>query len=43
MPYEELAADRFLLGSPDDVAEEIQRYGRELGVDYMISGCNGPE
>ena len=42
MPYEELAADRFLLGSPDDVAEDIQRYGRELGVDYMIFRMQWP-
>ena len=42
VPYEELAADRFLLGSPDDVAEDIQRYGRELGVDYMIFRMQWP-
>ncbi len=42
MPYPELAADRFLLGSPDDVAGDIQRYGQELGVDYMIFRMQWP-
>ena len=42
VPYPELAADRFLLGSPDDVAGDIQRYGQELGVDYMIFRMQWP-
>ena len=35
-PYQDLAKDRFLLGSPDQIVEEIRRYERELGVNYLI-------
>ena len=36
VPYQDLARDRFLLGSPDDVFEEMLRYQDELGVNYLI-------
>ena len=42
VPYQELARDRFLLGSPDEVASEIQRYERELGVNYLIFRMQWP-
>ena len=42
VPYQDLARDRFLLGSPDDVASEIQRYERELGVNYLIFRMQWP-
>lgn len=32
--FEELARDRFIIGDPDDVAAEIERY-RQLGIDRM--------
>ena len=42
MPYQDLAQDRFLLGSADDVVGEIKRYESELGVDYMIFRMQWP-
>lgn len=42
IPYQELARDRFLLGSPDQVVEEIRRYERELGVNYLIFRMHWP-
>ena len=42
VPYQDLAKDRFLLGSPDDVVEEINRYGEGLGVNYMIFRMQWP-
>ncbi len=42
IPYQELARDRFLLGSPDQVVEEIRRYERELGVNYLIFRMQWP-
>ena len=42
MPYQDLARDRFLLGSADDVVREIKRYESELGVDYMIFRMQWP-
>ena len=38
LPFEELTRDRFLLGSPDRVAEQIVGYNRKLGVNAMILG-----
>lgn len=42
VPYDQLARDRFLLGSPDDVAEEMLRYERELGAGYLIFRMQWP-
>ena len=42
IPYQDLARDRFLLGSPDQVVEEIRRYERELGVNYLIFRMHWP-
>ena len=42
VPYQDLARDRFLLGSPDEIASEIQRYERELGVNYLIFRMQWP-
>ena len=42
VPFQDLAKDRFLLGSPDDVFGEINRYGEELGVNYMIFRMQWP-
>ena len=36
MPFEDLARDRFLIGTPDDLVSEIRRYERDLGVTHMI-------
>ena len=42
MPYQELAKDRFLLGSPDDIVSECRRYADELGVNHMICRMQWP-
>ena len=34
-PYADLAHDRLVLGAPDDIVREIERYKRELGVTYI--------
>ena len=36
LAFDELTRDRFLLGSPDEVAEQIIGYNRRLGVNRMI-------
>ena len=36
MPFEQLLEDRFLLGSPDQVAEQLIGYSRRLGVTAVI-------
>ncbi len=36
MPFEQLLEDRFLLGSPDQVAEQLIVYSRRLGVTAVI-------
>jgi alkanesulfonate monooxygenase SsuD/methylene tetrahydromethanopterin reductase-like flavin-dependent oxidoreductase (luciferase family) len=41
VPFEKLAADRFILGDPDDCAREIARYAA-LGVDQMHFRMNWP-
>jgi alkanesulfonate monooxygenase SsuD/methylene tetrahydromethanopterin reductase-like flavin-dependent oxidoreductase (luciferase family) len=42
VPYPELARDRFLLGSPEDVAQEMMRYSNELGVNQLIFRMQWP-
>ena len=42
VPYQDLAKDRFLLGSPDDVVSELKRYSEELGVNMMIFRMQWP-
>lgn len=41
-PFEDLAADRFLLGTPEAVRAEIQRYEETLDVDTMFLRLNWP-
>ena len=42
IPYQELARDRFLLGSPEEVTQEIRRYEEELDANYLIFRMNWP-
>ena len=42
IPYKDLAKDRFLLGSPEQIVEEIQKYQNRLGVDYLIFRMQWP-
>jgi len=39
--YEELAKDRFIVGDPDEVAEEMLRYRQEIGVNHIIMSVQG--
>jgi alkanesulfonate monooxygenase SsuD/methylene tetrahydromethanopterin reductase-like flavin-dependent oxidoreductase (luciferase family) len=41
MAYDELARDRFIVGDPNEVAEEMLRYNRELGVNHIIMSVQG--
>lgn len=40
--FEELAEDRFLLGSPDTVAAEIESYQEQYGIDHLIIRTRWP-
>lgn len=40
--FEELAEDRFLLGSPETVIEEIESYQEQYGIDHLIIRTNWP-
>jgi len=42
VPYQDLAKDRFLLGSPDDIVSEFRRYADDLGVNHMICRMQWP-
>jgi alkanesulfonate monooxygenase SsuD/methylene tetrahydromethanopterin reductase-like flavin-dependent oxidoreductase (luciferase family) len=42
IPYQELARDRFLLGSPDDTVREIERYQETLGINLLIFRMQWP-
>ncbi len=33
---------RFMVGAPDDIIQEIERYQRELGMDYLIGWMDFP-
>jgi len=41
-PFEELAEDRFLLGTPAEICAEIERYERELDASHVILRCHWP-
>ncbi len=40
--FDELAGDRFLLGSPDEVAEQIVGLARRLGVNHLVMSLQWP-
>ena len=39
--FEELTKDRFLIGSPDEIAEQIAGYHKRLGVNNICLGAQG--
>ena len=41
MDYEDLARDRFIVGDPDEVAEEMLRYHQVLGANHIIMSVQG--
>jgi len=36
IPFEQLAKDRFMLGSPEEIVEEIKSYEENLGITHMF-------
>jgi len=38
--FEEVTADRFIIGDPDHCAAQIQRYATELGINYIVCRMN---
>ncbi|MEF8841736.1 MAG: LLM class flavin-dependent oxidoreductase [Haloarculaceae archaeon] len=40
--FEDLASDRFILGSPEAVVEGIERYRREFGMDHLVLRSRWP-
>ena len=42
MAYDELIKDRFLFGSPDEVAEQIVTLVRRFGVNHVVMGIQFP-
>ena len=41
VPFDRILEGRFILGSPEECIEEIERY-RELGVDELVLRCQWP-
>jgi alkanesulfonate monooxygenase SsuD/methylene tetrahydromethanopterin reductase-like flavin-dependent oxidoreductase (luciferase family) len=41
-PFEQLAEDRFLLGTPAEVCAEIERYEDDLDAEYMVPRLHWP-
>src|SRR5690606_12474591 len=41
-PFEELIKDRFFIGSPDEVAEDIIRFNKRLGVNHIVMSMHWP-
>ena len=42
IPFEHLANDRFLLGPPENIINDIKRYKTEIGVNYPIFRMQWP-
>lgn len=41
LPFEQILAGRFIIGSPDECAEEVERY-QAAGVEHLIMRCQWP-
>ena len=41
-PFEQLAEDRFVLGTPAEVCEEIDRYDAELDAELVVFRVHWP-
>jgi len=42
VPFEELARDRFLIGGPERIIQEIERGHRELGINHWLFRVQWP-
>lgn len=36
LAFERMVADRLIIGSPEDCVEQIRRWNREIGADYLV-------
>ena len=34
--------DRFVVGSPDEAADQILRFNKETGINHLIMSCQWP-
>jgi alkanesulfonate monooxygenase SsuD/methylene tetrahydromethanopterin reductase-like flavin-dependent oxidoreductase (luciferase family) len=41
-PFEDLIEDRFFIGSPDDVAEQIIRFHKRVGMNHIVLSMHWP-
>jgi alkanesulfonate monooxygenase SsuD/methylene tetrahydromethanopterin reductase-like flavin-dependent oxidoreductase (luciferase family) len=41
VPFDRILEGRFILGSPEECIEEIEKY-RELGIDELVLRCQWP-
>ena len=41
-PFEELLKDRFFIGSPDDVAEQIIKFNKRVGMNHIVMSMHWP-
>ncbi len=41
-PFEELLQDRFFIGSPDDVAEQIIKFNKRIGMNHIVMSMHWP-
>ena len=42
LDFDDLVRDRFLVGSPDEVAEQMIRLNKETGVNHLIMSVQWP-
>ena len=42
LPFESLQGDRFIVGDPDEVIEQLERHRRELGVNHALLRLQWP-
>jgi alkanesulfonate monooxygenase SsuD/methylene tetrahydromethanopterin reductase-like flavin-dependent oxidoreductase (luciferase family) len=40
--FEEIVKDRFFIGSPDDVAEQIIKFNKRVGVNHIVMSLHWP-
>ena len=41
-PFEELLKDRFFIGSPDDVAEQMIKFNKRIGMNHIVMSMHWP-
>ena len=41
-PFEDLLKDRFFIGSPDDIAEQIIRFNKRVGMNHIVMSMHWP-